>query len=205
VLRWRTPLPPLDLDAIAARLAPLRDAEHVPAPGSHAAVAAILREGRVAGGGAEVLLIRRAERDGDPWSGHMAFPGGRRDAADPDLYTTAVRETREEVGIDLAADGALLGRLADLEAIARARRTGLMITPFVFALVREVPLVFDPAEVAEAVWVPLGPLFRGEGAGTVAYESDGVAIELPCWRVDGCVVWGLTHRMITTLFEVLRG
>jgi 8-oxo-dGTP pyrophosphatase MutT (NUDIX family) len=195
----------LDLDTIASRLAPLLVVPHTPAPGPHAAVAAILRDGRLAGCGTEVLLIRRAERSGDPWSGHMAFPGGRREAADPDLYATAVRETREEVGIDLDARGRLIGRLPDLPAIARAQRVELTITPFVFALSGVAPLAFDPDEVAEAIWVPLGPLFRGEGAGTVSWERDGVTIELPSWNVEGRVVWGLTHRMIQVLFEELRG
>jgi 8-oxo-dGTP pyrophosphatase MutT (NUDIX family) len=198
---------PFDLASVAARLAPTRASARAPYAGTghdggskHAAVAAILREGRE---GAEVLLIRRAERASDPWSGHMAFPGGRKDQADPDLYTTAVRETREEVGIDLAAHGTLLGRLEDLEAIARARRTGLMIAPFVFSLAGDVPLTFDPDEVAEALWVALAPLARNEGAGTVRYERDGVPIDLPCWDVQGRVVWGLTYRMIQTLFEAL--
>jgi 8-oxo-dGTP pyrophosphatase MutT (NUDIX family) len=165
-------------------------------------VAAVLRQGAE---GAEVLLIRRAERAGDPWSGHMAFPGGRRDEADLDPYATAVRETREEVGIDLDADGALLGRLADVEAVTRARRTGMMITPFVFALEREVALTLDADEVVEAVWAPLAPLARGEHAGTVPYEVEGYKLDLPCWTLEGRVVWGLTYRMLQTLFEALEG
>jgi 8-oxo-dGTP pyrophosphatase MutT (NUDIX family) len=191
-----------DLPTIAARLAASRGSYDVLGDGPRAAVAAILRD-RAAG--AEVLLIRRAERPGDPWSGHMAFPGGRREDGDGDLRATAARETREEVGIDLDADGALLGRLPDLDAVARARRTGLVITPFVFALEREVPLVFDPTEVAEALWAPLGALARGEGAGTIPYVVEGCPVELPCWHVGGRVVWGLTYRMLQTLFEALRG
>ena len=152
-----------------------------------------------------MLLIRRSERPDDPWSGHMAFPGGRRDPTDADLHATAVRETREEVGLDLDTHGRLIGRLEDLEAISRAGRTGMMITPFVFALTRASPLTFDPEEVAEALWVPLGPLVRGEGAGIVLHEREGVTLELPCWRVEGRVVWGLTHRMLESLFEVLAG
>jgi 8-oxo-dGTP pyrophosphatase MutT (NUDIX family) len=203
-------VPELDLHlaAVAARLAPLLDRPHVPAAsGTHAAVAAVLREGagHDGGGGAEVLLIRRAEREGDPWSGHMAFPGGRRDPGDADLLATALRETREEVGLDLGARGTLLGRLDDLQAISRSRPTGMTITPFVFSLSGEVALTFDPEEVAEALWVPLAPLARGEGAGTVVYEREAGPVELPCWRVGGRVVWGLTHRMLQALFEVLAG
>jgi 8-oxo-dGTP pyrophosphatase MutT (NUDIX family) len=206
------PLPdPFDLATIAARLAPSvtmgaeppdpRAGARAPAAGSRAAVAAVLRAGAQ---GAEILLIRRADRPGDPWSGHMAFPGGRRDPGDADLQATAVRETREEVGLDLDADGALLGRLADLEAVTRAHRTGLVIAPFVFALERDAPLSPSPVEVAETLWVPLAPLARGEGAGTVPYEREGVALALPCWHVEGHVVWGLTYRMIHLLIEAVR-
>ena len=197
--------PALDLTTIAARLLPFRASarapvDRLPAP-PRAAVAAILRDG---GAGAEVLFIRRAERPGDPWSGHMAFPGGRRDEADPDLYATAVRETREEVGIDLDAHGTLLGRLPDLEAVVRSRPVGLLITPFVFALEREVPFTFDAEEVAGALWAPLAPLARGAGAGTVVYQREGATLELPCWHVEGHVVWGLTYRMLQMLFEAVR-
>jgi 8-oxo-dGTP pyrophosphatase MutT (NUDIX family) len=171
-------------------------------PVARAAVAAVLRD---PGGGrdAALLLFRRAERDGDPWSGHMAFPGGRSDAADRSLLATAVRETREEVGLDLDADGTLLAELPELHAIARGKRTGLLITPFVFALTREAPLVFDEAEVAEALWAPFGPLARREDAGTLPYELEGKKVELPCLRVQGRVVWGLTYRMLEMLFEAL--
>ena len=201
------PLPTPDaftLSSIAARLAPLRLSPPGPAlsSGERAAVAAILRDGPE---GAEVLLIRRAERAGDPWSGHMAFPGGRRDPADADLYVTAVRETREEVGIDLATHGTLLGRLADTPAMVRSRRSGLVVTPFVFALGPLQPdaLVFDPEEVAEALWAPIAKLAQGEGAGTVAWEIEGRTLDLPCWRIDGRVVWGLTYRMLQMLFEAM--
>src|SRR5450432_2372229 len=67
----------------------------------------------------DVLLIERAIREGDPWSGHMALPGGHADPADADLSATAERETLEEVGLDLRAIGERLGRLSDY-APARA-------------------------------------------------------------------------------------
>lgn len=195
-------LPPYDLASLTARLSRLPRPAASPTPGARASVAAILRD---AGPGrdAELLLIRRAERDGDPWSGHMAFPGGRRDAADATPLATAVRETREEVGIDLEAHGSLLAELPELPAVARGRPTGLIITPFVHALHRDVTLAFDPDEVAEALWAPLGPLARGEGAGVMAYEHEGQPLELPCLHVEGRVVWGLTYRMLQMLFEAL--
>src|SRR5689334_15998890 len=102
-------------------------------PGKRAAVAAILRQ-RVSSQSTELLFIRRAEHPSDPWSGHMAFPGGRRDEIDTDLIATARRETLEEIGLDLTARAQLLTRMPDVPAIARGRRTGLVIAPFVFAL-----------------------------------------------------------------------
>lgn len=197
-----SPPPPYDLPSLAARLArlprPEVSAEDIP----RAAVAAILRdpgEGR----DAEILLIRRAERHGDPWSGHMAFPGGRRDDVDITLLATAIRETQEEVGLDLDTHGRVLAELPELHAIAHGKRAGLMITPYVFALDRDAALTFDAHEVAEALWAPFGPLARKEGASTLPYELEGRTLDLPCLDVQGRIVWGLTYRMLEMLFEAL--
>jgi 8-oxo-dGTP pyrophosphatase MutT (NUDIX family) len=153
----------------------------------------------------EVLLIKRAAHPIDPWAGHMAFPGGRKDQADADLVATAIRETREEVGIDLAADAELLGRLDDVQAIARARPVDLIIAPHVFSLARDVTLDIDRDEVELALWAPIGPMLRGETTTSRPYVRDGVVLELPGRRVGDHVVWGLTYRMLELLFDVLRG
>ena len=165
-----------------------------------AAVAAVLRA-RPAG--AEVLLIRRASREGDPWSGHMAFPGGREDEADPDLFHTALRETHEEVGLDLDRHGSYIGRLDDIPAIARGHRVGMNIAPFVFELVEERPLITNE-EVEEVIWAPLTTLARGETATTVDYVLEGQHLALPAWDVQGRIVWGLTYRMLESLFSVVE-
>jgi 8-oxo-dGTP pyrophosphatase MutT (NUDIX family) len=165
-----------------------------------AAVAAVLRDGRK---GPELLFIRRAEHPRDPWSGHMAFPGGREDPGDVDLLATAVRETREEVALDLESSARLLGRLDELPAVARGRRMGLTIAPFVFELTGEIALVQNH-EVAEVLWTPLEPLFRGELATSFPYEIGGQRLELPAHEIGGRLVWGLTHRMLEGLFQLLR-
>ncbi|MFT3923404.1 MAG: CoA pyrophosphatase [Myxococcales bacterium] len=169
-------------------------------PGKRAAVATILREG---GEGPEVLLIRRAEHPQDPWSGHMAFPGGRESPADADLLATAVRETQEELGLDLGQAARLLGRLDALPAVARGRRVGLTIAPFVFELTAEVTLTPNH-EVAEWLWAPITPLLSGALATTMPYEFEGQRISLPAHDVQGRLVWGLTYRMLETLFAQLR-
>ncbi|MEM9693414.1 MAG: CoA pyrophosphatase, partial [Myxococcota bacterium] len=155
--------------------------------------------------GPEVLLIRRTEHPGDPWSGHMAFPGGREDASDVSLLQTATRETLEEVGLDLEATAEPLGRLRDVDAVARAKRINLVIAPHVF-LLRTMPprLVLDPREVAEALWTNLGPMYRGEVDTTTRYTHEGRPLDLPGFSVGDRVVWGLTHRMLELFFARLR-
>jgi 8-oxo-dGTP pyrophosphatase MutT (NUDIX family) len=168
---------------------------------ARAAVAIIVREASDAQ--PEILLIRRAERSTDPWSGHMAFPGGREEPADESLLATALRETREEIAVDLARDGRLLGQLEPLPAIARGRPTGMQIVPFVFELTDQAPLVHNPDEVAEAIWIPLEPLRRGTLRTTVSYELGGQRTELPAHDFEGRIVWGLTYRMLDQLFALL--
>lgn len=178
----------------------LAQAPEAPSPPRRAAVATILRD---ASPGPEVLLIRRAEHPRDPWSGHMAFPGGREDPTDPDLFDTAVRETREELALDLMAHARLIGRLDEIPAVARGRRTGLSVHPYVFELTSEAP--FAPnGEVAEALWAPLLPLMRGELLTTIPYELEGRRLDLPAHNVQGRIVWGLTFKMLDSLFARLR-
>jgi 8-oxo-dGTP pyrophosphatase MutT (NUDIX family) len=133
----------------------------------------------------------------------MALPGGRKNANDASLAHTAIRETLEEVGIDLATHGRLLARLPDHPAVARGKRVGLVIAPFIFALAGEHPLRLSE-EIAEALWTPLGPLARGEGVGTFPYDLDGVILDLPFFDVRGRRVWGLTYQMLQVLFGVLH-
>jgi 8-oxo-dGTP pyrophosphatase MutT (NUDIX family) len=196
-------LVPLQLDRIRERIA-----AHVPItlddPTSpkRAAVSVILRDSGAAGG-PEVLLMRRAIHERDPWSGHMSFPGGRFEPGDADLLATARRETLEEVGLDLSRQGAPLGRLDDLEAIARAKRVGMVIRPYVFEVSNDTRFTTNE-EVAELVWAPLPPLFRGELDTRHVYEFGGNRVQLPAYNVDGRVVWGLTHQMLGSLFRLLR-
>jgi len=189
----------LDLDDIRAALA-RRPAQRHEGPAQRwAAVAAVLRPGPQ---GAEVLLIRRAERPGDPWSGHMAFPGGHREPHDEDLIATARRETREEVGLDLAR-GALIGALDERAAVARGEPTGMVIAPYVFAL-EQVPPIVTNHEVVAWTWAPLAALRAGAHTVTKEIEHRGQRMKFPGYAVDAGVVWGLTHRMLQSLFEVVE-
>src|SRR5262245_6335151 len=98
--------------------------ELVPTGGSgFAAVAAVLDRNL------DLLLLRRAESERDPWSGHLSFPGGRVEPEDDGPLAGAVRETAEEVGLALKP-GSLVGQLDDLAAVGG--RPGLVVRPFVF-------------------------------------------------------------------------
>ena len=164
-----------------------------------AAVAAILRDGPEQ---AEILFIRRADHPSDPWSGHMAFPGGRQDPEDLRLLDTAKRETLEEVGLDLAS-AELIGQLDDLQAVARGIHTDLMIRPFAFAL-RGDPIMRLNEEVAETIWAPIGPMLLGQVDTVRPYALRGAELELPAYDIEGRIVWGLTYQMLRSFFDALR-
>jgi 8-oxo-dGTP pyrophosphatase MutT (NUDIX family) len=183
-------------DALRARATPTADHAAVAA-----AVAVVLRH---ATNDTEALLIRRSTHEHDPWSGHMAFPGGKRHSEDASLLHTALRETREEVGLDLGTGADLLGSLAPLEAMARGEPAGFTITPFVFLLSEPSELQLDTTEVDEALWVPLDRLCRGEQQTLHRYQRGEVRMELPAFDLGGHVVWGLTHRMLVSLLDLAR-
>jgi 8-oxo-dGTP pyrophosphatase MutT (NUDIX family) len=181
----------LDLSAIRQRLV---DAE----PGAlepQAAVAAILRQVREP----EILFIKRAEHAGDPWSGHMAFPGGRKDARDETLERTAIRETVEEIGLDLSVHGERIAQLEDVPT----HKASMVVRPFVYAVSKTPDLVTNH-EVAEVHWVPLSVLMSGERDTTYELAYEGNVYRFPAYRVGERVVWGLTYRFLQIVFTRLR-
>jgi 8-oxo-dGTP pyrophosphatase MutT (NUDIX family) len=173
--------------------------------GPRAAVAMVFSP-EVDGPGLDVLMIKRAEKRGDPWSGHMAFPGGREDPEDRGLLATAVRETMEEVG--LALEGAeLLGALPALTSPTRAigRRKALTIQPYVFAHHAPLPaLTPELGEVASVHRFALRRLLADEGRATFPWEWKGQRFKMPCVLMDGCRIWGLSLRMLDDLMDRLR-
>jgi len=187
------------LEEIRRALA-LRPPELLPEPlPRRAAVSIVLREPP---SGLEVLFIRRAEREGDLWSGHVAFPGGRVEPGEG-IEDAAVRETEEEVGLDLRATGLRLGALDEIPAIGRGRAVGLSIQPWVWALQGEPGPFRLSAEVASAHWVRLGDLLDPARRAPFPYVHEGRSLVLPSLDVDGLVIWGLTYRMIEIFAEVL--
>ncbi|MDP2311055.1 MAG: CoA pyrophosphatase [Pseudomonadota bacterium] len=163
---------------------------------SRAAVAVVV------GPGEDILFIRRAERKGDPWSGDMAFPGGREEPIDPHPRATAERETFEEVGVDLSG-ATFLGALQPMASPLRAPNQGFVIHPFLYRL-DAWPSFVTSEEVAAIHHLALPRILAGEGRETFVFRGYGIERELPCLRLDGTFVWGLTLRVVDDLTERLR-
>jgi 8-oxo-dGTP pyrophosphatase MutT (NUDIX family) len=150
-------------------------------------------------GSLSVLLVRRTEREGDPWSGHMALPGGHAQPEDADLVQTARRETLEEVGIDLGS-AELLGLLDDVSPM---RSSEMAVRPFVFWLgeKREAQL---SAEVAEVVWVGLDDLASDALRSTREVQVRGATLRVPAYVIEERVVWGMTFQLLEQLCAKVR-
>ena len=195
-------VPPVTADAVRlalGRLASRRRGEALPGPA--AAVAAVLREN---GGATELLFIRRAEHPDDPWSGDMGWPGGRVDPSDGGPLATALRETREELALDLASHGSLLGHLPPVRTHLRAGEGPLWVAPFVFE-VGAVPELVPNHEVQEAVWVPLAFLADAANRERFTWTGRGGPVELERVRWRGRTIWGLTLRMLDDLLAAVAG
>lgn len=189
----------IDHDAVtdlAARLAAYAPREAPPWPEARlAAVAAVLRVVDEP----ELLFIKRADAEHDPWSGHIAFPGGRAEPGDQSLYATAVRETREELSLDLTR-GRLLGQLDDL-APRSPRLPPIIVRPFVAQVASDVTFVLS-REVASAFWVPLSRLRAPEAHVEHELLHNGESARFPAYAAQGHVVWGLTERIVRQLLSL---
>lgn len=147
-----------------------------------------------------VLLIRRAERVGDPWSGHMGLPGGRLEPADSDLGQTALRETSEEIGWQLDRRQ-LLGTLPDVWPRTPVPRL-IVVRPFVFAVSERPDLVLSD-EVAETFWVPVAELRDPAIYHETVIELRGERRGFPAFHLGPHVIWGLTERILTPLLAMV--
>jgi 8-oxo-dGTP pyrophosphatase MutT (NUDIX family) len=161
------------------------------AEGRTASVAVILRkEAEIS-----ILLIERSERVDDPWSGQIAFPGGKSQPGDSSLMETAERETEEEVGIDLKRSSRFMG----YHAPVRTHTGTMLVVPSVFELKQEVD-VRPNLEVQSYRWVPVSSFTNGSSDSTYGLLRGGVPEKLPAFKVGDYVIWGLTYRLIRTLF-----
>ena len=187
------------LQRVAARLDPVDLARVPPAGGgvTHAAVTLLLRPtGRDGTGGAEILFIKRAERAGDPWSGHLAFPGGRAEESDATLLDLAMREAAEEVGIDARHGGRVLGRLPTVRPLS-TRIPSVMVTPFVALAPPGAVPCLEQQEVAEVFWMPIAELKSSGRSAVALWESKDGTREFPAFPSPKGPIWGITERILS--------
>lgn len=150
----------------------------------------------------DLLFIQRPISPTDPWSGHIAFPGGHRNAGEDDLGA-AIRETEEEVGIDLLGNGVLLGRLDDIQPIRGGPQ--LAVAAFVFAAPAGTVDRPSPVEVAQSLWIPIRHLADPRSAAEHLHILEqGDRHRFPAVSYDGHVIWGLTYRMLIQFLEIAR-
>ena len=163
-----------------------------------AAVATIVRPGELS---PEVLYIARAVRAGDPWSGDVAFPGGKREPEDASLVATAIRETFEEVGLVLSPESFVV-RLGDVVG----RSNGFRVAQFVFVLDERASLEAKPepnAEVAALFWIPIATLVDASLVKTVTIERIGSKFDVPSIALGEHTLWGMTFRMTQQLAQAM--
>ena len=165
-----------------------------------AAVAMMVREGIEA---TEMLMIRRSTREGDPWSGQIAFPGGHSEPQDQSMRETAERETTEETGIDLKKVATYLGEIEPIKATPRKTGKELKVYPFVYLLDDPFPSIHLNYEVSGIIWGSLVDMHSGDSRTEHIFEIDGKEQCFPGYDLGSHTVWGLTYRMIHVLFEAV--
>jgi 8-oxo-dGTP pyrophosphatase MutT (NUDIX family) len=163
-----------------------------------AAVAAILRDGTAS---AELLFIRRAEHPRDPWSGQMGLPGGRVDPGDESVLAAAIRETLEEIGLDLSRDAHAAGRLSEVRTHLPLGSVPHSVAPFVFTLEKD-PVLSLNYEVQETIWVPFAFLAERRNRKSFTWVRRGLPLPMPCYEYEGRVIWGLTLRIVDEVLEI---
>ena len=166
-----------------------------PVEARRAAVALVLRAD--ADGGLDLLFIRRAEYASDPWSGQVAFPGGRQEPFDDTLRETAVRETREELGLDLERDGVILGTLDELHPRTPVLPP-IVVRPYV-AVVRPDVRLTPSEEVASVFWAPLRHLRDPASTVDSTVHVRGRPMTVTSLRHEEYVIWGMTERIFRGL------
>ncbi len=168
-----------------------------------AAVALVLRQ---SGNDVEMLFIQRAVSERDPWSGQIAFPGGGKEPSDADLVETALRETQEEIAVDLDRQ-IFCHHLMDQQGSNRGGAIDLMIRCLVF----QADTTVDPVpnyEVAEVFWTPLSRLCNPENQLTfqpAITNTRAPGIDLgEGQRGQPRILWGLTYRFVQHFFWQLK-
>lgn len=188
---------PLTIDLITAKFSRYRYKKQYAEGRTRAAVAMLLRE---LPGDLEILFIERARDARDPWSGHLAFPGGKVEQGEQ-ARQAAERETREEIGLDLGSER-YIGRMSDIIGANLPVR----VSCFAYGVAPTVePVVND--EVRDVFWVRLSDLLNPEFNQIATVGFSGTSLKVPAIimpQPDKPVLWGLTYRLLMQFMEIIN-
>lgn len=161
-----------------------------------AAVSMLLRENS---GRTEILLIKRAEHDKDPWSGDLGFPGGRIEQTDPSPRAAAERETWEEIGLKLEAEN----YLGQSDSLAGAYLS-VHVSCFVYQIQKDVEFKLN-GEVVATFWIPLKTLLEPQRNQQISFNYRGRDRTHPVIKLDEWStrpLWGITYRLVDHFFNL---
>ena len=175
------------IENLSVALRPLSDEQ-----GANASVAVLLK---LKNGKLHVLFVKRAENSSDPWSGQMAFPGGKQEAKDKDLKETAVRETLEETRMNLLRNCRFLGVMPAFQTISKPE---IKVLPFVILIEEEPAIHLNEKELEEYSWIPVEDLLRNRAKVKFSFG------EFPAFIIGDAVIWGLTYRIVESLMDLFK-
>ncbi len=149
----------------------------------------------------KLLFIKRTHQQNDRHSGQIAFPGGRSEPSDPSLLHTALREAREEIGLN-PADIAILGQSCTITTV-----TEYEVSPFIGALPWPYPLQLSPVEVEKTIIIPLDWLADPQHRKMRTWHSRSA----PGWEgsviffdeYEGEILWGATARLVVDFLNTI--
>lgn len=142
----------------------------------------------------EILFVKRVERKTDPWSGQIAFPGGKFDPKDKDLKDTVIREIFEETGINLKEDSFL----GVLEAVDSKPKRNIRILPFI-ALLKNRPVIkLNENELDKYFWIPYKKIVNSIGVANLKNRN------VPAYFLEEEIVWGVTYRILRKFNEIIN-
>ena len=154
----------------------------------------------------EILMIKRVEKEGDPWSGHYAFPGGMRSREDQDQFETALRESHEEVNFNYdEIPHQFLGKLDQLQIHKNGKPIPFLIHPFVVFLEEPFEVIPEVSEVQDYFWFSLEEIIKKENLHNKEFEFLNSTWELPCISIEEHTVWGISYMILFDLMKKWQG
>jgi 8-oxo-dGTP pyrophosphatase MutT (NUDIX family) len=152
----------------------------------------------------EILFIKRTKRESDKFSGHMAFPGGVKEVFDEDILSTAIRETSEEVGLDIKKNCNFIGRFSDYKPV-NPNANQFIVSPFIFFLNEpEITLKKNVDEVEDFVWIPIQVLLELSTKSSRVTKKYNKTYKDNVFEYKGYTIWGMTGKILSSFLKEIE-